>query len=80
VKRRLGAPYYPSLHYTSTYDAELAVGILKEKKGATIGLVGRSFFHVPFYGYLTRDLQGYQFQDVTDQIDQMKAVKSPEEI
>ena len=80
VKRRLGAPYYPSLHYTSTYDAELAVGILKEKKGATIGLVGRSFFHVPFYEYLTRNLQGYKFVDVTDQIDQMKAVKSPEEI
>jgi DNA-binding LacI/PurR family transcriptional regulator len=42
VKRRLGAPYFPSAHYTSTYDAELAVGVLKEKKGATIGLVGRS--------------------------------------
>ena len=80
VKRRVGAPYYPSLHYTSTYDAELAAGILKEKKGARIGLVGRSFFHVPFYEYLTRNLQGYQFVDVTDQIDQMKANKSPEEI
>ena len=80
VKRRLGAPYYPSLHYTSTYDAELAVGILKEKKGATIGLVGKSFFHVPFYEYLTKNLQGYKFVDVTDQIDQMKAIKSPEEI
>ena len=80
VKRRLGAPYYPSLHYTSTYDAELAVKVLKEKKGVTIGLVGRSFFHVPFYEYLTKNLQGYQFIDVTDRIDRMKAVKSPEEI
>jgi len=80
VKRRLGAPYYPSLHYTSTYDAELAVKVLKERKGATIGLVGRSFFHVPFYEYLTKNLQGHQLIDVTDQIDRMKAVKSLEEI
>ena len=80
VKKRLGAPYYPSLHYTSTYDAELAVGVLKEKKGATIGLVGKSFFHVPFYEYLTKNLQGYKFVDATDPIDQMKAIKSSEEI
>ena len=80
VKRRLGAPYYPSLHYTSTYDAELAVGILKERKGASIGIVGKSFFHVPFYEYVTAHLPGATFVDVTDPIDHLKAIKSPEEI
>ena len=80
VKRRLGAPYYPSLHYTGTYDAELAVGILKERKGATIGIVGKSFFHVPFYEYVTAHLPGATFVDVTDPIDHLKAIKSPEEI
>ena len=80
VKRRLGAPYYPSLHYTGTYDAELAVGILKERKGPTIGIVGKSFFHVPFYEYVTAHLPGATFVDVTDPIDHLKAIKSPEEI
>lgn len=80
VKRRLGAPYYPSLHYTGTYDAELAVGILKERKGATIGIVGKSFFHVPFYEYVTAHIPGATFVDVTDPIDHLKAIKSPEEI
>lgn len=80
VKRKLGAPYYLSLHYTSTYDAELAVGVLKEKKGANIGIVGMSFLHVPFYHYLTEHLVNEKFVDVTDPIDYLKAIKSPEEI
>jgi len=80
VKKRLGAPYYPALHYTSTYDAELAVGVLKEKKGAAVGIVGKAFFHVPFYEYLTQHLPGVKFTDVTDPLDHLKAIKSPEEI
>ena len=80
VKRRLSAPYSRSLHYTSTLDAELAVGVLKEKKQATIGLVGRSSIPVTFYEYLSKNLTGSKFVDVTDQIDQIKVIKSSEEI
>lgn len=80
VKQRLGAPYIPSLHYTNTYDAELAVGVLKEKKAATIGLVGKAFIPVTFYEYLTKHLPESNFLDMTDQIDEIKVIKSPEEI
>jgi len=80
VKRRLGAPYFPSMHYTSTMDAELAAGVLKEKKRAAIGLVGRSYIPIPFYEYLRKQLPGYKFADMTDAIDQVKVIKSPEEI
>lgn len=80
VKRRLGAPYFPSIHYTSTYDADLAVEVLKEKKGATIGLVGRSFIPVNFFEYLNKHLPGSKFVDATDQVDQIKVIKSLEEI
>src|SRR4030042_21543 len=80
VKRRMGAPYFESIHYTSTYDAELAVGVLKEKKKATIGLVGRSYIPITFYEYLRKHLVGSKFVDVTDQIDQIKVIKSLEEI
>jgi Xaa-Pro aminopeptidase len=80
VKKRLGAPYFPSLHYTSTMDAELAVADLKEKKKATIGLVGTSFIPIPFYEYLKKHLPGRKFVDATDFIDQLKVIKSPEEI
>lgn len=80
VKKRLGAPYYPSFHYTSTQDAELAAGVLAERKGATIGIVGMTSIHVPFYQYLTQHLPGATFVDMTDPIDHLKAIKSPEEI
>jgi Xaa-Pro aminopeptidase len=80
VKQRLSAPYFASMHYTSHMDAELAVGILKEKSGATIGLVGRTFIPVTFSEYLHKHLPGCKFVDMTDPIDQLKAVKSPEEI
>jgi Xaa-Pro aminopeptidase len=80
VKRRLGAPYFESVHYTSTYDAELAMGVLKEKKRATIGLVGRSYIPITFYEYLRKHLPGWKFVDATDWIDQIKVIKSEEEI
>ena len=80
VKQRLGAPYFPSVHYTSTLDAELTVKVFKEKKRATIGLVGRSFIPVTFYEYLRKHLPGYKFIDATDHIDQLKVIKSAEEI
>lgn len=80
IKQRLGAPYFASMHYTDTFDAELAVGVLKEKKGATIGLLRRSSIPVTFYEYLTNHLPGHKFVDATDRLDHIKAIKSPEEI
>lgn len=80
VKTRLAAPYFPSIHYTSTYDAELAVEVLKEKKGATVGLVGKSFIPMNFYEYLMKHLPGTTFVDATDDVDQIKVIKSAEEI
>jgi hypothetical protein len=43
IKNRLGASYFPTIQYTNTYEAELAVSVLKEKKKPTIGLVERAF-------------------------------------
>jgi Xaa-Pro aminopeptidase len=80
VKKRLGAPYFPSFHYTGTMDAELAVGVLKEKKRPTVGLVGRSYIPINFYEYLTNHLPDAKLIDATDKIDVIKVIKSPEEI
>ncbi|MFH1489224.1 MAG: M24 family metallopeptidase [Pseudomonadota bacterium] len=80
VKSRLAAPYFPSFHYTGTYDAELAAGVLKERKGATVGLVGKSFIPMNFFEYLSKNLPGATFVDATEEIDRIKVIKSPEEI
>jgi Xaa-Pro aminopeptidase len=70
----------PSAHYTNNYDAEIAVDVLRESKNATIGLVGKAFIPVYFIEYLTKHLPGLTFIDVTEKIDQIKVIKSPEEI
>jgi Xaa-Pro aminopeptidase len=80
VKQRLGAPYYPSLPYTATYDAALAVGVLSQMRAATVGIVGRSCFSVPFYEHLTGQLPQVRFVDATAAIDRIKVIKSPAEI
>lgn len=80
VKQRLGAPYFSSVSYTATYDAELAVGVLRKKKDAVIGLVGMSYIPITFYEHLRKNLPGAKFIDATDQIDGIKAIKSEEEI
>ncbi|MBW1802294.1 MAG: hypothetical protein JRJ85_16390, partial [Deltaproteobacteria bacterium] len=80
VKNRWGAPYFPSIHYTNTYDAALAVKVLKEKKAQTIGLVGMGFIPIAFYEYLRKHLTDARFLDATEDVDQIKAIKSEEEI
>lgn len=80
VKQRLGAPYFPSAHYTNTYDAELVVDVLKANKDATIGLVGKAFIPVSFFDYVSSHLPGCNFVDATDLIDDIKVIKSPEEL
>src|SRR5664279_1322080 len=43
IKNRLGAPYFPTIQYTNEMEAELTVGILKQKKQSTVGLVEQAF-------------------------------------
>ena len=80
VKQRFSSPYFVSVHYNGTYEAELVAGVLKEKKGATIGLVGKSYFPVNYCEYLWKHLPDSKFIDATEEIDQIKVIKSPEEI
>jgi len=80
VKNRWTAPYFPSLHYSSTYDAELVVALLKPIKGGVLGLIAPGHIPAPFYKYLRERLTGFSFVNATDMVDNIKAVKSEEEI
>lgn len=80
VMKRLSAPYVASAHYTNTMDGEMAVEVLKEKPDATVGLVGKSYIPISFFEYLKRHLSGIKFVDATEEVDQIKVIKSPEEI
>ena len=80
VKRRLTAPYFRSLMYSNTYDAELAVETLKIKKKGKIGIVAEGSMSAPFYNYMMKNLPEASFIDATDLVDRIKAIKSGEEI
>ena len=56
VKNRLTAPYFRSLWYSNTYDAELAVKALKINKKTKIGIVGKGSMSAMFYEHLVKNL------------------------
>jgi len=81
VKRILGAPYFVSAHYTLTYDANLAEQAMASYAGGTIGLVGRGTLPVSFVESLrSGKLSSCTFVDATEMVDQIKVIKSDEEI
>jgi Xaa-Pro aminopeptidase len=80
VKQRLTAPFFRPVYYTSTYEAELAVGVLEARKKGTIGIVGKGAMSASFYEYLLNHLSGWKFVDAADLVDRIKAIKSEEEI
>ncbi len=80
VKEVLGAGYFATIQYTNTYDAELALDVLKRKKNPTIGWVEKVFIPVTFHDHIVRNLPGASFVEATEWLDRIKAIKSPEEM
>jgi Xaa-Pro aminopeptidase len=80
VKTRLTAPFFRSAAFTNTYDAQLAVDVLRAKKNARIGILGKGTMSAAFYMHLVEHLPGAAFVDAADLVDDIKAVKSDEEI
>ncbi len=81
AKRFLGTPNYANAPYTWAYDAELAEKALEGFSRATIGLVGLGTLPVAFFDHLKRGpLATANFVDATDMVDQIKAIKSEDEL
>jgi Xaa-Pro aminopeptidase len=80
VKRRLSSPYFRSLMYSNTYDADLTVETVKVKKKPKVGIVGKGSMSAMFYEHLRKSLPEATFVDFTDPVDRIKAIKSDEEI
>ncbi len=80
VKRRLTAPFFRSAAFTNTYDAEIAVEVLKARKNARIGILGKGSMSAAFYEHLLKSLSGWSVVEAADLVDPVKAVKSDEEV
>ena len=79
VKQRLNSPFLDSLNWTIQYEADLALSELKKTPSAKIGWVGLPHIPAPLYNAITKEMPKASFVDMTEEIDLLKAVKSPEE-
>ncbi|WP_258360747.1 M24 family metallopeptidase [Moorella sulfitireducens] len=80
IKQRFARPYFRTLNYTNPYDAQVAVDLVKKRNDKRVGLVGLGLMDAFFIEYLKGNLPDVEFIDFTDSIDEIKAVKSEEEI
>lgn len=78
VEKVLTTSSFPSIIYSRFYDAELAVEELKRRDYRTIGLLNTPGMQHDFCAYL-KDHVAAEMVDATDFVDQIKAIKSPEE-
>lgn len=80
VKQRIGLPYFRTLNYTHHLDAGASVKAIRDLKARKVGIVGFGMVSAAFYQYLTEKLPSVEFVNATDLIDEIKAVKSEDEI
>ena len=76
-----GVAEFPAVDYSLSYEAEVMVSILGRKKARKIALVGTGNMPHRFVEHLTRHLgETVQFTDLTEAVDEIMVVKSPDEI
>jgi Xaa-Pro aminopeptidase len=81
VKKIFGAPYFASAHFTWAYDADLVAKVLAGYGDATIGLVGLATLPISMVDRLRNgSLARAKFIDASDLVDQIKCIKSAEEL
>ncbi len=80
VGQSLSVPYSSDECTTNTCDAELAVRALRDTRCERIGLLGLGAMRYSFGEFMRRELPDSEFLDVSDAVDEIKAVKSEAEI
>lgn len=80
VKERFILPYIPTLTRTNDMDAKAAVETLKKLKVKSLGVVAPAFFCAFMYNYIKENLPGVNIRYATNLVDEIKAVKSEEEL
>jgi Xaa-Pro aminopeptidase len=77
---RLTAPNFPAAAYLAHFDADIVAGEIRKAGIRTLGRVGMSAMYHGFSRRLDELLPGMICVDATDMIDEIKAIKSAEEI
>ena len=80
VGHRFGTPSFVSAAYTGAYDAEIVAREIVKAGHRKVALVAPAAMYYTFGLNLKELAKGVTFSDATEAIDQLKAIKSPEEI
>jgi Xaa-Pro aminopeptidase len=76
----LTTPAFTSVAYTDEYHAELVVSDIRRRNYKVVGIAGGGALPHKFMTRIARDLMPLRLTDMTETIDWIKAIKSPEEI
>jgi Xaa-Pro aminopeptidase len=76
----LTTPAFTSVAYTDEYHAELVVSEIRRRNYKVVGIAGGGALPHKFMTRIARDLTPIHLTDMTETIDWIKAIKSPEEI
>ena len=79
VGAQLTTPAFSSIDYTRGYHAQLLASDLRSRGVLRVGLVGQGAMPHGFVTTLREQLAGVAFEDATDAVDEIKAIKSSEE-
>ena len=80
VKERINTPAFPNVWWEDAWDADKAVEVMMRKKPHTVGLVGLGNMSAALYENLKKGLQGVNIINATDLVDEVRMVKSEEEL
>jgi len=74
------ASYFLTFNYTKFLDAEIIAKTLKVNEAKVVGLLGENFIPASLYNYLRKNLPAVELIEAADFVDEIKAIKSEEEI
>jgi Xaa-Pro aminopeptidase len=80
AKECISLPFIPTLNWSHRMDAEAAVKTLKKLKVKSIGYVNKGMIAATLTEYIADQLPKVAVHDATDLFDEIKAVKSAEEL
>lgn len=80
VKERINVPALPNVWWEDAWDAEKAVAVMMRRKPRAVGLVGLGNMSGALYANLLKGLQGVTVVIASDLVDQVRMVKSEEEL
>lgn len=80
VKEVLYAPFCPTLNYTADQESDLVIDYLRKRRPKRVGYICRAMINAGLMKRLIEALPKVEFVDITDAFDEIKALKSDEEM